>query len=303
MSTWYVTTFYKFTPLNDPEAFKAELRDLWAPKGLRALVILAVEGINATVAAPSEELLKEFKSWLQNRLATDFPFKDSVSEKIPFRYKMTIKIRPEIVSLKRPDLVPESVVNNHLNSQEWEKAVAEGAVLIDTRNTYESDIGTFKNALIPPIKEFSEFGEAVEKMDVKKDQKILIFCTGGIRCEKAILEMNERGYENVYQLEGGILKYLEETDGKLWDGECFVFDNRVAVTKDLQPTQKYSFCPHCGNPAEQTYACGECGESAMICAPCLEELNAEASGAVCSKNCRYHAQRKKGMTHATPSPA
>lgn len=285
MNSWFLTSFYLFTPLQDPQATKEELTSQWDPQGLKALIILSKEGLNGTVAAPTAELRTALQTWLQAKYGA-MEFKDSdATGKSPFR-KFAIKVRPEIVTLGRPDLKPHGP-HRHLNSTEWEKAIESGAILLDTRNLYESRIGTFKNALIPQIDRFEQFPDAVAQMNLPKDQQILIFCTGGIRCEKAILAMEEQGFQNVAQLDGGILKYFEDTKADQWDGECFVFDHRVAVKKDLSPSERYGLCPLCGDPAEDLITCIECGTERKVCEPCAKE-----SAAVCSKNCRYHHDLK-----------
>lgn len=287
MTEWALTSFYRFTPLRDPEATKREILKRWNPLGLRALIILAPEGLNGTVAAPSKELRSQFQEWLKETFSPDMEFKDSHSSgNCPFR-KLTIKIRPEIVTLKRPDLLPQGP-HRHLKSHEWDQAIASGAILLDTRNLYESRIGSFKNAILPEIETFDEFPDAVRKMDLPKDQQILIFCTGGIRCEKAILALEEQGFSNVAQLEGGILKYLEEGSAPHWEGECFVFDHRVAVGKGLTPTETYRLCPLCGDPGDQPIECVNCGSEKLLCPTC-----ATAPEPVCSKNCRHHRDLKK----------
>jgi UPF0176 protein len=157
-------------------------------------------------------------------------------------------------------------------------------VVLDTRNDYEVDIGKFKNARDFRTKEFQEFPESLKQSDIHPDQKVLIYCTGGIRCEKAILAMEEQGYKNVYQLDGGILNYLKEYPDGAFDGECFVFDYRVAVDSRLEPSQQYTLCPHCGQPAGgPVIQCEQCGRDEVICSSCT------ASGeATCSKNCSHH---------------
>ncbi|MBX3040371.1 MAG: hypothetical protein KF789_06640 [Bdellovibrionaceae bacterium] len=298
MTQWFLTSFYLFTPLRDPKTTKAEILARWEPEGIRALVILSNEGLNGTIAAPSAESRQQFQAWMTETFGT-MEFKDSESTgKSPFR-KFTIKLRPEIVTLGRPDLKPTGP-HRHLSATEWEKAIESGAILLDTRNLYESKIGTFKGALIPPIDRFEEFPAAVDQMNIPKDQQILIFCTGGIRCEKAILAMEERGYQNVSQLDGGILKYFEDTKGDKWDGECFVFDYRVAVKKDLTPSERYTLCPLCGDPAEHPATCVQCGTEKPLCEACAAE-----PAPVCSKNCRYHheltASGKRRKKHAPPN--
>lgn len=297
MNQWFLTSFYHFTPLQSPTETKTQMISRWSPLGLLALVILGKEGINGTVAAPTAELRSQLQEWLRETFGiTDF--KDSeASGKAPFR-KFSIKLRPEIVTLGRPDLKPHGP-HRHLSPTDWEEAIASGGILLDTRNLYESRIGTFQGALIPEIDRFEQFPEAVEKMNLPKDKQILIFCTGGIRCEKAILALEEQGFQNVAQLEGGILNYFEKTKAEKWDGECFVFDHRVAVKKDLSPSDKYGLCPLCGDPAEEWITCVECGTKRKVCDSCVQE-----SDPVCSKNCRYHHELKtsgrRRKPHAPP---
>ncbi|MBX2989097.1 MAG: hypothetical protein KF802_14500 [Bdellovibrionaceae bacterium] len=284
MHPWHITTFYHFAPVADPAALKEHLRERGQALGMKALIILAAEGLNGTAGFTSEAERDQFESELNAFFRAALDFKRSLSVIPPFR-KLSIKIRPEIVSLGRPDLVPARQANR-LSAAQWDQAIAEGAVLLDTRNLDESRIGSFRGALLPDIGRFEQFPAAVEKMNLDPQQKILIFCTGGIRCEKAALALSEQGFRDVHQLDGGILRYLEETGGGSWEGECFVFDDRVAVDTRLQPSQRYRLCPHCGRPADQVLSCGQCGKEARLCPEC-----ATRSPVTCSKNCRHHAHR------------
>lgn len=284
----YVTSFYVFHRLENVEQVKLTLKEMATELDLKGLVIIAPEGMNGTISTSSAEA----RSKLQNELRTKWPkadwqFKDSNSETVPFQ-RFSVKVREEIVTLNRPELFPEGP-RQHLKPKEWEEVLKnEKVTLLDTRNDYETKLGTFKNAIVPPISEFGEFSEYVEKSNLPKDEKILIFCTGGIRCEKAIMEMNRQGYNNVWQLEGGILKYFEETKAELYEGDCFVFDHRVTLDKNLKPTGK-CLCPHCGQPADTTIVCEECATTAQVCNDCVEQ---KAKGRTCSKNCAHHNQRK-----------
>ncbi len=163
--------------------------------------------------------------------------------------------------------------------------------MLDTRNRYETEIGQFKGAVIPPIDTFREFPAYLQQSQFDKSKPFLIYCTGGIRCEKAALEMKRQGFDKVYQLDGGILRYFETSQAKAWEGECFVFDYRVAVDKQLQPTSNYKFCPHCGQPGKEHIACTRCDTPAQVCHHCLAR---EAARASCSKNCAYHLRLKPG---------
>ncbi len=295
-----VVTFYRFMPLSltQLEDLKAWLTPQTDSLGLRGLFIVGTEGINCTFSLPRENAAA-FKTAIANFFtlsANDIFFKDSFADRHPF-HELSVKIRPEIVTLLRPDLAPhlahptgqptsESGKNHHLSPAEWDHAIDnEDVVVIDTRNSYEYEIGHFKGAVDPKTREFTEFPVWVKKQPITKDQKVLIYCTGGIRCEKAILEMQEQGYHNVYQLEGGILNYLKESPRRNFEGECFVFDYRVAVDQDLAPSQNFKLCPHCGQPAKEKIDCPQCGIAAIVCNHCIEK---EEQFKTCSKNCAHH---------------
>lgn len=160
-------------------------------------------------------------------------------------------------------------------------------MLLDTRNVYETAIGKFRGAVDPKLQKFSEFSDFVTASDIPKNKKVLMYCTGGIRCEKASLEMQRLGFEDVYQLSGGILKYLEEFPDGPFEGECFVFDHRVAVDKNLRPSKQYKLCPHCGNPGDKSISCRKCGAQAIICDGCANNEYKVS----CSKNCAHHLER------------
>lgn len=289
-----ITTFYKFVHLNNLEQVQKDLETKAEELGIKGLIILGAEGLNSTVTSKSVENLELFKQWIRELLKTpDLMFKDSTAPTAPFR-RFKVKIRDEIVTLGTPDLFPDQTKNHHLSPTEWNKVLKEedDFVMIDTRNWYETKIGTFKNALDPKIDQFTEFPEYVEKAEIPKDKKMLIFCTGGIRCEKGILEMQRRGYNNVYQLEGGILNYLKEYPNDQYEGECFVFDHRVAVDQNLQPSEIYKLCPHCGQPAATPVDCKRCDTHAMICETCA---HIEFLKETCTKNCAYQYKMHPGV--------
>jgi UPF0176 protein len=218
----------------------------------------------------------------------DLIIKESSSTTPPFK-RFKVKTREEIVTLGKPDILPLSSADTHLSPEEWHQALLdEDVIVIDTRNWYETKLGKFKKAIDPELDEFQQWPEYLQKSELPKDKKILIYCTGGIRCEKAIVEMHNQGFENVYQLEGGILNYLQKYPEQSFEGECFVFDHRVAVDQNLQPSQKYKMCPHCGQPGETVISCLECESKAIVCEACRKEKAQNT----CSKNCAYHYQRK-----------
>lgn len=288
-----ITSFYRFTPLSDAGVarIQSKMEDYATHTGLRGLCLLGKEGVNLTVSG-SEPAIAGFKDLLRTELGlNDLVFKDSRNAKHPFLV-FKVKIKDEIVTLGRPDLAPTQPVNSHLSPAEWQAAMQDpDTVVIDTRNDYEVEIGKFKTAIDFKTKEFREFPEAVKNSGIPKDKKVLMYCTGGIRCEKAILAMHEQGYKNVYQLEGGILNYLKEYPFQEFEGECFVFDYRVAVDQELKPTQKYLLCPHCGQPANVPVQCVQCSTDAVICKGCHT-----AGLTVCSKNCAHHLEIGSGPT-------
>jgi UPF0176 protein len=281
-----VISFYKFIALTTAQIseFQKWITPLYSCIDLRGLFIMSSEGVNSTFSLPRDKA-ESFKSnLLQFFGAESLPFKDSFTGKHPF-HDLNVKTRNEIVTLSRPDLVPNGS-HHHLSPEEWQKTMSEDdVVVIDTRNSYEYDIGHFRGAVDPKTREFNEFPEWLKQAEIPKEKKVLIYCTGGIRCEKAILAMEEQGYNNVYQLDGGILNYLAKYPRSQFDGECFVFDYRVAVNQELQPTATYRLCPHCGQPAKEKITCVQCKTEDVVCASCLDHGDEFKT---CSKNCAHH---------------
>ncbi|MBC7741548.1 MAG: hypothetical protein H7061_05095 [Bdellovibrionaceae bacterium] len=293
--TFFITTFYKFLGLTDLEKIKVELEALALKTKTIGLIILGSEGFNATVSCTSEENLNNFKAELMQHFnISDLMFKDSTSNVVPFR-RFKVKIREEIVTLGTPELTPPDGVNHHLTPSEWNDVMKkeDDYVMIDTRNWYETKIGTFNGAINPKTDQFTEFPKFMESQSISKNKKVLIFCTGGIRCEKGILELQRQGYKNVYQLHGGILNYIKEFPNDQFQGECFVFDHRVALDQKLAPTKNYKLCPHCGQPAATELDCKRCDTHTMICEDCAKMAWKQET---CSKNCAYqyelHPERK-----------
>lgn len=278
-----VSSFYRFTPLDAEhlQALSEELRARLLREGLKGMIVLAPEGINGSVAG-EPEAVGRFEAGLANLIDPPPQFKRSPCQTAPFR-KASVVCRSEIVTSGRPDLVPKSSDPSRISPQAWHEALmsAEAPIVIDTRNGYEIDIGCFAGAIDPGLKQFGEWEEFVRTATLPRDEPVFLYCTGGIRCEKAVLIMREQGFERVYQLEGGILSYLEAfPEGGCFDGECFVFDERVAVKPDLTPTDQYNRCVGCGDPALLAAVCQVCGRSYARCAAC------EASSDVCSAACR-----------------
>tara|TARA_Y100000588_G_C14046762_1_gene835313 strand:- start:289 stop:1032 length:744 start_codon:yes stop_codon:yes gene_type:complete len=237
MKKYTVATFYKFTPLPDFEAQKAPILEVMKEHNLLGTVILADEGINGSVAGKREDIVHFYHHIKSDPRLEDIWFKETHDDFIPFD-KAKVKFRKEIVTMGVKGVNPLKNVGTYLSPEEWDQLLSDpDVVLVDTRNDYEFNLGTFKNAVNPKTANFREFPEYVQNnlMD-KKDKKIAMFCTGGIRCEKSTAYLKNLGFENVYHLEGGILNYLEKTpeDKSLWGGTCFVFDDRIAI-EQIEP--------------------------------------------------------------------
>jgi UPF0176 protein len=196
---------------------------------------------------------------------------------------ISVDVRPEIVTLKKPGLAPTEPENQHLSAREWHERMLsnEPKLVIDTRNTYETIAGKFRGAIDPQIENFAEWAAYLDRAELPKDVPVFIYCTGGIRCEKAILEMKDRGFEDVHQLRDGILGYLEDYPDGLFEGECFVFDRRVTVGPDLKPTGNFGVCSGCGTTTPERTQCEFCDAKIFSCPDCQAR-----SPVVCTKRCR-----------------
>lgn len=275
--SWTVITFYKFVQLNDFEAMRQPLLDLCQAQGIKGTILLALEGINSTVAG-MDAALGVLRSQLQQdpRLA-DLTYKTSWSEEQPFS-RMKVKLKKEIVTLGHPEVSPIKKVGTYVKPQDWNQVICDpDVVVIDTRNTYEVDIGTFQGATNPKTASFREFPDyAAEQLDPARHKKVAMFCTGGIRCEKASSYLLEQGFEQVYHLKGGILKYLEDVpaDESLWQGECFVFDQRVTVQHGLEPGN-YAMCCGCGHPISEADTRSPHYEPGIACPHCYDKLSTD----------------------------
>lgn len=282
-----VIAFYKFCRIA-PErvpVLQEEITAFCRERGICGLLLLSVEGCNGTMAG-LPDAMSVFVSFLQAcaEIGT-LSVKTSTSDNLPFGL-LKIEVRQEIVTLKRPDIFPDSDDDTHLSPAQWHEVLTsrDDFVLIDVRNTYETEIGKFRNVIDPKLGQFSDFPDFVAKQAIPKDKTILMYCTGGIRCEKASVFMKQEGYQNVFQLDGGILNYLEQFPEGEYEGECFVFDRRVAVDRNLQPSQQYRICPHCGSPGKEVIACGNCGKEGIVCHTCAATPHLRT----CSKNCAHH---------------
>jgi len=242
---------YRFVELSELKDLRQELLDLCKDAGLKGTILLSVEGVNLFVAGTAEAVSKLMERLRQIPGLEDFEGKVSESEDQPFR-RMLVRIKKEIIAFGIEGVEPGKRTSPKLQAKELKKWLDEGRkiTLLDTRNDYEVKLGTFKGAVIPEIDTFRDFPKAVRGMpEQMKDETVVMFCTGGIRCEKAGPFMEMEGFKNIYQLDGGILKYFEECGGDHYEGECFVFDQRVGVDPGLQETET-AVCYACQAPLD-----------------------------------------------------
>lgn len=237
MSNYFIAAFYKFIEISDPEEKQLALKEFCKVREMVGKVLVAGEGINGTIAGTRASVL-ETMEYLSGQLGLgSIDFKTSTSPFKPF-YKLKVQVKNEIVTMRCQEANPAKIVGHYLDSQEWNELLADPEVtVIDTRNDYEYELGTFEGAIDPKTRHFSQFPKFVEEnLDPAKHKKVAMFCTGGIRCEKATSYMLGKGFKEVYHLKGGILKYLEEIppEKSLWKGECFVFDKRASVKDGLE---------------------------------------------------------------------
>ena len=272
----HVVSFYRFFEISGPKDVREELIELGDRLGLKGTILIGAEGLNSTVTGKKESL-EEMVRWLENRFG-DFHFKWSLAEGINevfFRFK--VKLKKEIVTMGVQGLRMENS-GKHVGYAEWNELLLDpDVIVIDARNDYETDIGTFPGSVLPGINNFREFPDWVgDELDPKEHKKVAMFCTGGIRCEKASAYMINQGFESVYQLDGGILKYLETVDQKKnkWDGECFVFDQRVSVNSVLEQG-RYSQCFACRHPLDEAELDAPEYEEGVSCAYCVDDKSLE----------------------------
>ncbi len=249
-----VILFYKYVPIDDPAGFVEEQRTLCSSLGLKGRILIASEGINGTLAGPSEPIESYVRALRADPRFSDIEMK--ISEGGPATFpRLAIKARPEIVTLKAGiDLKADQ--DNHLSPAEWKRTIEEDedVVLVDVRNRYESAAGKFENAVECDIEQFRDLPAYLEKLEAYKERKVLMYCTGGIRCEKASALFRNRGFENVFQLHGGIMTYQQEFGNEHWLGECFVFDKRMTVKVDDDLVQ-IGQCAHTGRPSARFVNC------------------------------------------------
>jgi len=272
-----VSAFYKFVALDDYQALRDQILAQCDELDMRGSILLATEGINGTVAGSRPNTDRLF-AWIRSdERLLDLEVKESFTDTMPF-LRMKVRLKKEIVTFRQP-VDPTDRVGTYVDAHDWNDVISDPAVLvIDTRNEEEVALGTFERAVDPGTESFTEFADYVATLDPNAHERVAMFCTGGIRCEKASAYLLDQGFSDVVHLKGGILKYLEEVDPaeSLWKGECFVFDERVTVDHDLRPGD-YTLCRGCRRALahdDRTHPDYEEGVSCETCAPDLTDLRA-----------------------------
>lgn len=299
MTPWIVAALYKFAKLDDCAALRAPLQARCDALGITGTLLLAGEGVNGTIAgtrAGIDQILAYLRS--DPRLA-DLPHKESTAELAPF-YRMKVKLKQEIVTMGVPDIDPTERVGQYVKPEDWNALISDpNVLLVDTRNDYEVEVGTFKGAVDPHITTFREFPDYVKThFDPDKQPRVAMFCTGGIRCEKASAYMLQQGFPEVYHLQGGILKYLENipAEDSLWQGECFVFDQRVAVGQSLAPGH-YELCYGCSRPVSAEDQASVKYQKGVSCPHCYDSLTPEKLSAALERQKQVTLAAQRGEAH------
>jgi UPF0176 protein len=299
MNPIVVCALYKFVTLDNYQDLRQPLHDVMNVNEVRGTLLLANEGINGTIAGP-RIAINHVLTWLRNdpRLS-DIDVKESFTDNLPFN-RAKVKLKKEIVTMGIEGIDPKRVVGTYVNPKDWNILISDpDVILVDTRNDYEFKVGTFRNAINPNTESFREFPNyALKNLDPIKHKKVAMFCTGGIRCEKSTAFLKEQGFDQVYHLKGGILKYLEEVppEETLWEGECFVFDERVTVNLQLEKGN-YDQCNACRLPITQEDKMSEKYEQGVSCPHCYDKVTDAQKSRFMEREKQMALAKQRGEAH------
>lgn len=304
MSQIVVAAMYKFVKLPDYQELVPRLKELCDSLGVKGTLLLAEEGINGTVSGSREAIDGLGRFLNADGRFEGMSYKESFYDEQPF-YRMKVKLKKEIVTMGVNGIDPQKIVGTYVKPKDWNALISDPeVVLIDTRNSYEYEIGTFQGAIDPKTETFREFpGYVANNLDPAKHKKVAMFCTGGIRCEKSTAYLKEQGFEEVYHLEGGILKYLEEVapEESLWRGECFVFDNRVAVNHNLEKGI-YDQCHGCRYPITDEDKLSPFYMLGVCCPRCYKKLTEEQKARFAERQKQIELARQRNEAHIGALP-
>lgn len=284
-----VLLYYCYTTIENPEQFREDHHLFCIELGLKGRIIIAGEGLNGTVSGTEESCLKYMDTIKSDPRFSSIDFKIDVVEDHAFQ-KLHVRVKPEIVHSGLRHIDPNNRTGIHLSPADFKSMKDnDDVIVVDCRSDYEYSIGRFKNALTLDIENFRDFPAKVEELKKFKDKKILTYCTGGIKCEKASAYLLENGFDNVYQLHGGIIKYGHEENGEDFEGKCYVFDNRVAVDINKVNPKVISKCYVCDTECDRVVNCANpiCNRHEPICEKCGWELDG-----ACSSECKSHPQKR-----------
>ena len=298
-SEFVVCALYKFVTLQDYKDLRKPLLETMEANQVRGTLLLAEEGINGTISGTEQQLNKVLDWLMSDSRFADLDYKLSYHKERPF-YRTKVKLKKEIVTMGVDGIDPNKVVGTYVDAENWNDIISDpDTILVDTRNDYEYEIGTFKDAVNPNTTTFREFPDYVKQnLDPNKQKKVAMFCTGGIRCEKASAFMKENGFDEVYHLKGGILKYLEQVKEKdsLWQGDCFVFDDRVAVDHSLEKG-KYDQCHACRFPITEADKKSVHYIQGVSCPKCYDKLTEEQKQRFAEREKQVQLAKNRGEEH------
>ncbi len=308
MAEFLTAAFYKFVDLPDCADLRQVLLDICLAQEVKGLIILAPEGINGTIAGQPENVLTVLDFLKRDPRLADLSHKQSLAPRQPF-YRMKVRLKREIVTLGVHDIHPPSMAGVYVKPQDWNTLLSDpDVVVIDTRNDYEVELGTFKGAINPNIRSFSELPDWLEKEPALqkaalKNTKVAMFCTGGIRCEKSTALLRARGFSEVYHLEGGILKYLETVpeDQSLWQGDCFVFDERVSVSHGLI-AGTHGLCRACRQPLEDGASQSPLYEAGVSCPRCHAITSDQQKSSARERQRQWQLAKSRQQNHIGQGP-
>lgn len=300
-SPWHIAAMYKFVPVDDREALQASLQRLCDQYGIVGTLLVAHEGLNGTIAAADKmALLAVLTDIRKDPRFNDLEYKESMASEAPF-HRMKVRLKREIVTMGAGDLNPALNAGTYVDACDWNDLISDpDTVVVDTRNAYEVSIGTFRGALDPETESFRDFPDWVrENSDqLSSAKKIAMFCTGGIRCEKSTAYLKQQGFADVYHLKGGILKYLEETNesDSLWEGACFVFDERVSVTHGLEEGE-HDLCRACRHPLIAADKRHPAYEEGVSCHHCIDRLSFDQRSRYRERQKQMELAEARGTRH------
>ena len=300
-----VAALYKFSLIKEPNLLQLKIRNKFKSYSVCGTILIGNEGLNGTISGNKSSIIKAIKYIKSIEGFNNIDIKYSESQKNPFA-RLKIKLKKEIVTIGDESIDPNDIAGHYVNPQNWNDLISdENTILIDTRNDYEYSIGTFKNSINPNTIRFREFPEWVKKQNFSKEdketKKIAMFCTGGIRCEKASSFMKKEGFNDVNHLKGGILKYFEVVDEQdsLWSGECFVFDERVSVRHDLS-VGTFDMCHGCRMPITEEDKKSMSYIKGVACPKCINEKTEEQKARYISRQKQIDIARGRNQKHIGP---